>query len=109
MPTNYAILGQSAPAATVLTALYTVPAATQSIGSSIVCCNTSAVADVFRVSVAPLGAADAIAQYQYYDIPILANDTFIATIGFTLGATDVVRCYSLNGTCSFTLYGNKIT
>jgi hypothetical protein len=106
MPTvTQKVLGQAAPAATTLSTLYTVPSATQTTCSTINIVNTNSSADTFRVSVAVAGASNAIDQYLYYDLPISGYNTFQTTLGLTLGATDVVRCYSTNGTCSFSLFG----
>jgi hypothetical protein len=63
----------------------------------------------FRVSVAVGGGATANKDYIYYDLPIGANDTFIATVGLTLAATDVVRVYASNTNLSFSLYGSEIS
>ena len=109
MATIYKVLGQQAPAATTETALYTVPGATDAVVSSIIICNRSGVADTFRISVSVGGAATANKDYIYYDLILAGTDTFIATVGITLDATDVVRCYSTNGTCSFSLYGSEIS
>ena len=103
------VLGQSAPSATSLTDLYTVPASTEAVGSTIVVCNRSGTATTFRVSVAPGGAADTNSQYLYYDVDILGNDTFAATIGITLATTDKVRVYATAATLSFSLFGTEIT
>ena len=109
MPTLYKVLGQSSPAATTETALYTVPAATSAVASSVIVCNRSAVLSTFRISIAIAGATTANKDYIYYDLPIGANDTFIATIGVTLAATDVVRVYASNTNLSFSLYGSEIS
>ena len=109
MATVYKTLGQSSPSATTETALYTVPAATSAIASSIVVCNRSSVLSTFRVSVAVGGGATANKDYIYYDLPIGANDTFIATVGLTLATTDVVRVYASNTNLSFSLYGSEIS
>ena len=109
MPTVYRVLGQSSPAATTETALYTVPASTSAIGSSIIVANRSTSVATFRVSIAVNGAATTNKDYIYYDLPIGANDTFIATIGITLGDTDVVRVYASNTNLSFSLYGSEIS
>lgn len=102
------VLGQSSPAAGVLTDTYTAPS--KAVVSSVVACNRSSIDDtLFRVSVAVAGAGDAAAQYIYYDLPLLAADTFIATVGITLGAGDVVRCYSASGEVSFNLFGVEVT
>ena len=103
------VLGQSAPLATTLTDLYTVPASTATVCSSIVVCNRSGTATSFRVSVAEAGALDANEQYLYYDVTIAGNDTFIATIGLTLAATDVVRCYATDASLTFNLFGQENT
>lgn len=99
------VLGQSKPAAATLTALYTVPALTTAVGSSLMVCEQSGVATTFRVSVAVAGAADAVAQYIVYDAPLQANESKAFTIGLTLGAADVVRVQSLSGSVSLSLFG----
>lgn len=100
------ILGQSSPTATTLTAVYTAPAGKQTVISSIGVCNTSTTStDTFRISIAPGGAGDATTQYIYRDVAISAKDTFMSTIGITLAETDVVRVYSSNGTCTFSVFG----
>jgi hypothetical protein len=109
MATVYKVLGQSSPTATTETALYTVPAATSAVASSVIVCNRSAVLSTFRISIAIGGAATTNKDYIYYDLPIGANDTFIATIGVTLATTDVVRVYSSNTNLSFSLYGSEIS
>jgi hypothetical protein len=109
MATVYKVLGQSSPTATTETALYTVPAATSAVASSVIVCNRSAVLSTFRISIAIGGAATTNKDYIYYDLPIGANDTFIATIGVTLAATDVVRVYASNTNLSFSLYGSEIS
>ena len=103
------VLGQSKPSAATLTDAYTVPASTATTVSTIVASNQSATATSFRVSVAVAGAADTAAQYLYYDIVIPGNDTFAATLGITLAATDVVRVYNTLATLSFNIFGVEVT
>lgn len=98
------LLGQSAPSATTETDLYTVPSATTTAISSLVICNRST-ATTFRVYVADNGGVTANKMYLYYDTPIAANDTFIATIGITLEATDVLRVYAGSANLSFNAFG----
>ena len=109
MATTYKVLGQISPAATTETALYTVPASTSAIGSSIIIANRSTTVATFRVSIVVGGVATTNKDYIYYDLPIGANDTFIATIGITLATTDVVRVYASNTNLSFSLYGSEIS
>lgn len=103
------VLGQSAPAAATPVDAYTVPGATSAVVSSITVCNRSATATTFRISVAVAGAAADNKQYVYYDEEIKGNTTFIATIGPTLAATDVVRVYATLATLSFNIFGVELT
>ena len=98
------VLGQSAPAATTLTPLYTVPAATSATGNMMIC-NRGAVDATFRVSVAIAGAGDSNEQYIYFDEPIAANRSFEHTVGMALAATDVVRVYASTADLSFNISG----
>ena len=109
MTTTIKVLGQVAPGAATLTTLYTVPASTNTVCSSIIVCNRSATATSFRVAVRPAGAAISNEMYLYYDVTIAGNDTFIATIGVTLATTDVVSVYATLATLSFQIYGQEVT
>jgi hypothetical protein len=103
------VLAQSNPSATTLTDIYTVPASTGTVANTLVVANRSAIPATFRIAVAIAGAADNPKQYLYYDIAIEGNDTFTATIGITLAASDVIRVYAANATLSFTIFGIEIT
>jgi len=109
MPTTYKVLGQSNPAATTATTLYTAPAATQAVVSTISICNQAASACTYRIAVRPAGAALAAQHYVAYDISLPANATDTLTLGITLGATDVITVYSSNATTSFNAYGSEIS
>ena len=109
MATTLKVLGQSAPSAASLTTLYTVPGSTTAVCSSIVVCNRSSVATTFRIAVRPAGAAISNEMYLYYDVSISGNDTFVGTIGLTLGATDIVSVYATLATLSFNLFGQQNT
>jgi len=109
MTTTIKVLGQVAPGAASLTTLYTVPASTNTVCSSITVCNRSATATSFRVAVRPAGGAISNEMYIYYDVTIAGNDTFIATIGVTLATTDIVSVYATLATLSFQLYGQEVT
>lgn len=93
MAQTYKVLAQANPAATTLTAIYTVPAATAAIISSVIVANRSSSARTFRISVAVAGAADDPKQYLAYDMNLPANDTIFLLLGVTLAATDVLKAY----------------
>lgn len=101
------VLGQSAPSATTLTDLYTVPASTSTVCSTLVVCNQSATATSFRVAVRPAGATIDPKHYLDYDTNIDGNDSLKITIGMTLATTDVVSVYATLATLSFTLFGQE--
>ena len=109
MATVYKVLGQSAPAAATATSLYTVPAATSTVVSTINIVNTHAsTADVVRVAIRPAGAALANQHYIVYGLTLTAGATFSYTSGVTLATTDVITVYSTNGTSSFNAFGSEI-
>jgi hypothetical protein len=109
MATNYKVLGQSNPSATTATTLYTVPAATQAIVSTITVCNQTATAGTYRIAVRVAGAALASAQYLAYDVSLPGNATDTLTLGVTLGATDVVTIYASAATFSFNAFGSELS
>lgn len=109
MPNVYKILGQISPSATTETDLYTVPAATSTVCSSISICNRGATQTTFRISISQAGAATTNKDYLYYDVTLAGNDTFIATIGVTLATTDKIRVYSGNSSLSFQVWGTEIS
>jgi len=108
MPTTYKVLGQSAPSATTATTLYTVPAATDTIISTITVCNRDTVAGTYRIAVRPTGTALANQHYVAYDISLPANTTDTLTLGLTLDATDVVTVYASTANFTFNAYGSEI-
>ena len=108
MPTTYKVLGQSNPSATTATTLYTTPAATQAIVSTITVCNQAATAATYRIAVRVAGAALGATQYIAYDVSLPANATDTLTLGVTLGATDVITVYASSATMSFNAYGSEI-
>ena len=108
MAFSYKVLGQSNPAATTATTLYTVPAATSTVGSSLTICNQAATSATFRIAVRPAGATLAALHYLAYDTAIGANDLLTLSIGMSLATTDVVTVYASTNTLSFTLFGSEI-
>jgi hypothetical protein len=102
-------LGQLDCPATTLSTLYTVPASTSAVLSSLVIANRTAASKTFRVSVRVAGAADDPKQYLYYDVTISKNDTFAATLGVTLGAGDIVSVYASATGLSFSAFGTEVS
>lgn len=109
MPTVYKVLGQSNPAATTATTLYTVPSATEAIVSTIVIANLTASAATFRIAVRPNGATLANSQYIAYDITVGASDSTALTLGVTLDAADIITVYASTANLTFTAFGSEIS
>ena len=109
MATTYKVLGQSAPAATTAADLYTVPAATEAIVSTITVANRGASAGTYRVYVRPAGASVANEHYLIYDASLSAASTDTMTLGITLAATDVVSVYASTADFSFNAFGTELS
>lgn len=108
MATVYKVLGQSAPAATTATTLYTVPASTQAVVSTIFVCNRGGVVGSYRIAIRPAGVTLANQHYIIYDTTMNGNSTDAFTNGITLGAGDVVTVYASNANFTFSIYGSEI-
>jgi glucose-6-phosphate dehydrogenase assembly protein OpcA len=109
MATVYKVLGQVNPSATTATTLYTVPASTSTVVSTITVCNQAASSASYRIAIRPAGATLAALHYLAYDVAIAANDTTALTIGVTLATTDVITIYASTATVSFSLFGSEIS
>jgi hypothetical protein len=108
MATTYKILGQSAPAATTEVDLYTVPAATEAVISTVTICNRGTASGTFRVYVSPNGAATANANYVIYDATLGPKEFLALTLGITLDAADELRVYASTTDFSFNAFGTEI-
>ena len=109
MATIYKILGQSAPAATTEVDLYTVPAATDAVVSTVTVCNRGTASGTFRIYVSPAGAATADANYLVYDASLDAKGFIAFTLGITLDATDELRVYASTADFSFNAFGTELS
>jgi hypothetical protein len=108
MATTYKVLGQVVPLATTATDLYTVPAGTSTVCSTLAVCARAATSS-FRIAIRPAGATLADEHYIVYDNWVDSKDTVFLTLGLTLAATDVVTVYSDQATNTFSLFGSEIT
>ena len=110
MAQTYKVLGQSVPANTNATDVYTVPSATSTVVSTIVVANITATNYTYRIAVRPAGATLANQHYLAYDVTCAANDSVTLTLGITLAATDVITIRSSNATSLvFNVFGCEIT
>lgn len=103
MANVYKSPAQLKPLADTLEDLYTVPAGTQTIVSNIHICNLAVTSTNIRIAIRPSGASIADAHYIFHDLTIAAKDTVQLGDGLTMGATDVISVYSLNGEVVFNM------
>jgi len=108
MATKYKVLGQSAPAATTATTLYTVPSSTYAVVSTITIANRATGSDTYRIAVRPNAATLANQHYIAYDATVPENDTIALTLGLTADAADVIEVYASTADLSFNAFGSEI-
>lgn len=110
MANSYSILGQADLTDTNLTDVYTVPAGTETVISTIIIANRTASATTFRIALKPDGAAISNSMYIAYDVPLPASDATTLTLGITLNATDVVAVQAGDANAvSVNISGTEIT
>ena len=109
MPTNYKVLGQSAPSATTDTTLYTVPSATEAVISTLSVANRGSAAATFRVAVRPDAATLATSHYVAFDVAIAANSMIALTLGITVNAADVITVRASTADLTFSAFGSEIS
>ena len=107
---TYKILGQTVVTANTNTLLYTVPAVTSTIISSITVCNIGTSTGTFRIAMIE-GAIGTVGNknYIYYDIPIYAGDSFVTTCGFTLATTNTIMVRASSANIVFSCFGSELS
>jgi len=106
---TYKILGQSNPAATTETVLYTAGSASGSVVSTITICNQTASAATYRIAVRPSGDASTTAKHWIvYGATVAASDTTALTLGVTMAQNDTIRVYSSTANLSFSAFGSEL-
>lgn len=110
MATNYEVIAQRANTTITLEDLYTVPASTEIIISTIVIANRSASARTFQIAVRPNGEGINNKHYLAFNVPISPNDSTTLTLGITMSAGDILSCAtSAADDLSFNVFGAVIT
>ena len=106
---TYKVLGQSNPAATTETTLYTVGSANGAVVSSIVVCNQSASTATYRIAIRPTADSTTAAKHWIvYGASVNANDSTILTIGVTMAQSDKIQIYASSANLSFNAYGSEL-
>jgi len=108
MATTYKVLGQSNPAANTNTTLYTCPAATQTVISTLTIANQGASSATYRIAIRPNGATLAAEHYIVYDVTAGGNSTTAYTLGLTVDASDIITVRASTTDLSFNAFGSEI-
>jgi len=108
MPNVAKVLGQALVISGSTSNLYTVPASTQTVVSTLTVANLTATQGAFDVAVRVSGSTLENKHYIYKSIQLAGNDTFAATFGMTLAATDIITVASTVSS-SFNLFGQELT
>jgi hypothetical protein len=109
MANTYKILGQIGDGSSNDVTLYTVPASTETIISSIIICNRENSGNTFRSAVKSDGGSVADEDYIAFDSSIQANDSITLTLGITLDASDVISVGASDSNVTFSVYGTEIS
>lgn len=109
MATAVKVLGQVLPTLNTATTLYTVPADSSAVISTISICNTGdATEALVDVAVRIAGASLASKQYVLRKARVTSTDTLFLTIGITLGEGDVITVNSTAADVAFNAFGEEV-
>lgn len=110
MASAYKILGQSKPSTTAVATLYTVPASTQAIVSTITATNLTGAATDISIYVVPAAGTAADSNAIVYQASLAAETLQGFTFGITLGAADSlqVKTETANN-ITFQAFGQEIS
>ena len=89
--------------------LYTTPAATEAVISSLVITNQSSSAITVRIGLDASPDTPSASEWLVYDAAVAGNDTVALTLGVTLDAEKFVRVSSSADTCNFTAFLSEIS
>jgi len=118
MARAYKILGQSQPASNTMTTLYTVPASTSAIISSVTVTNCddpvgTRTANSFSIAVVPNGTTvdNSLANTRLiaYRVNCPVRDAITLTLGLTLATGDKLAVNANGATMTFSAFGTEIS
>ena len=89
--------------------LYTTPASTEAVISSLVICNQSSSAITVRIGLDATEGTPGADEFLVYDASVAGNDTVALTLGITMDASKYLRVSSSANTISFSAFLSEIT
>ena len=89
--------------------LYTTPAATQAVISSLVITNQASSDVTVRIGLDATEGTPGNSEWLVYDAVIAGNDTVALTLGVTMDASKYLRISSSADTCNFSAFLSEIS
>lgn len=89
--------------------LYTTPAATQAVISSLVITNQASSDVTVRIGLDTTAGTPGASEWLVYDAVVAGNDTVALTLGVTLDAQKYIRVSSSADTCNFSAFLSEIS
>lgn len=89
--------------------LYTTPAATQAVISSLVITNQASSDVTVRIGLDATAGTPGASEWLVYDAVVSGNDTVALTLGVTLDAAKFIRVSSSADTCNFSAFLSEIS
>ena len=106
----YKILGQAAPTNTSNMDLYTVPALSSAVVSTVMVSNTTATLATCRIFAVPSGGSASSSNAIVFDGPIEGNDFKAITVGITLAQGDKLVVQSgTSEALTFQAFGSEVS
>ena len=110
MATNYKRSGvQGTSSVSTYATLYTVPANTEAVISTIAICNTASAAATYRIGFDDTEGTPSSSEWLVYDATVGANDTIFLSVGAALEAEKYVRISSSADTVTFQAFVSEIS
>lgn len=110
MPTTYKRSGvQGTAAVGTYATLYTVPASTVGVISTISICNTSASASTYRIGFSATAGTPGASEWLVYGASVAANDTVFLSLGVSLQTGQSIRVSSSADTVTFQAFVSEIS
>jgi len=91
------------------TTLYSTPAATEAVISTIAICNTASSMATYRIGLEEGELTPGASKWIVYDSNIPANDTVFLTVGMTLAPQQYIRVSSSANTVTFSAFVSEIS
>lgn len=110
MPTAYKYSQVQGTASTgTYATLYTTPAATEAVISSIVITNQASSSVTVRIGMDTTAGTPGASEWLVYDAVVAGNDTVALTLGVTMPASQFIRVSSSANTCNFSAFYSELT